>query len=181
MYRGWVPKKLLNEEQLLAFISEAKKLNNFWSSLLLFIAYTGCRVSEAVSLRWENIDLNEGVALIWRSKGERSRRVPLKHDLVKLLSERRRDEGWVWPSKRNKNSHINVRSVHYRVKKIGERIGVKDMHPHVLRHTVASLLLAKGVPPTVVRDLLGHASLAVTDVYSHTYPKQLRAAINVLP
>ncbi len=179
-YRGWVPKKVLTEEQYIAFIEEARKLNQYWSSLLLFIAYSGCRVSEAASLRWEHVDLKEGMALIWRSKANKSRRVPIKPEVVRLLKERAKDRGWVWPSKRGEG-HVSERAIHYRVRKIGERIGVPDLHPHVLRHTVATLMLTKGVSPAVVRDLLGHSTLAITDVYSHAYPKQLKRAVSVLP
>jgi len=185
MASKWVPKLILTEEQWEAFVEEAKKLDDYWASLLLFIAYTGCRVSEAATLLWERVNFETREALIWRSKRGKSRYVPLHPIVIKYLNKIKPKEprGWVWPSrkpKRTKRGHVSTRAIEYKIKEIGERIGVRNLHPHALRHTVASLMLAKGVDPPTVRDILGHSSLQVTDIYSHAYPEARKRAIMVL-
>ena len=59
--------------------------------------------------------------------------------------------------------------------------GVRRIRFHDLRHTCASLLLAQGVPPQVVMDVLGHSQLSITmDLYSHVMPTALRAAADAM-
>jgi integrase len=59
--------------------------------------------------------------------------------------------------------------------------GVRRIRFHDLRHTCASLLLAQGVPPRVVMDVLGHSQLAMTtDLYSHVMPTALREAADAM-
>lgn len=59
--------------------------------------------------------------------------------------------------------------------------GVRRIRFHDLRHTCASLLLAQGVPPRVVMEVLGHSQLAITmDLYSHVMPTALREAADAI-
>jgi integrase len=58
-----------------------------------------------------------------------------------------------------------------------QKSGVRRIRFHELRHTCASLLLAQGVPPRVVMDVLGHSQLSITmNLYSHVMPSALRDA-----
>ena len=58
-----------------------------------------------------------------------------------------------------------------------QKSGVRRIRFHDLRHTCASLLLAQGVPPRAVMDVLGHSQLSITmDLYSHVMPSALRDA-----
>jgi integrase/recombinase XerD len=183
----WVPKEFLPEEDFKRFCERAKEENLFWSSLLLFLAFTGCRVSEAVKLKWEDINFKDSVARIWKSKGQRSRWVPLKDEVLQLLQKRREallkkmkeqeiQQKYVWPGR---NGHITRLAVYRKVQKIGQELGIK-IHPHTLRHTFLTLLINKGVPIHVVKEIAGHSSLAVTGVYLHTSPTQLKKAVEVI-
>ena len=57
------------------------------------------------------------------------------------------------------------------------RAGIEDFHIHDLRHTCAAWLVSAGVPLTEVRDLLGHASVVMTERYAHLSPDNVRAAV----
>jgi integrase len=62
-----------------------------------------------------------------------------------------------------------------------QQSGVRRIRLHDLRHTCASLLLAQGVPPRVVMDVLGHSQLSITmDLYSHVMPSALRDAADAM-
>ena len=176
----WVPKDFLSEEEWRKFCERARKETLYWHSLLLFLAFTGCRVSEACKLKWDDINFDESIARIWKSKGGRSRWVPLNKEVKELLKEWRKsnESVYVWPSKRG-SGHIVPSAVYKKVRKIGEELGLK-IHPHTLRHTFATLLLNKGTQVHVVKELLGHSSLGVTGRYLHIASHQLKEAVEKL-
>ena len=148
--------------------------------LVQFLADTGCRVGEAIRLRWEDINESDGmmVATIWESKNGESRSIPLTKRLVKMLSEMDRDRAGAGPFAR-----INQDSFNREWQIVRQRLGKDDdqqLVPHALRHTCASRLVQRGVEILTVQKLLGHKSLAMTMRYSHLAPKTLRSAISVL-
>ena len=61
-----------------------------------------------------------------------------------------------------------------------KRVGVEDFRIHDLRHTCAAWLVSAGVPLSEVRDLLGHASVTMTEKYAHLAPENVRAAVTML-
>ena len=72
-------------------------------------------------------------------------------------------------------------SIYDCMKVLGKRIGVPELTVHMLRHTVASLLLEAGENPKIVQELLGHSSICITmDIYSHVIPGMKVHAINRL-
>ena len=155
-------------------------------ALLEFMYATGCRVSEAVGTNLEDIDLEEKVVRLM-GKGSKQRLVPLgsyaRNSVVVYLNagrgelERRStakvpERRALFMNKRGKR--ISRQSVWEIVKTAGERAGItKPLHPHTLRHSFATHLIQGGADVRTVQELLGHASVTTTQIYTHVSPEAL--------
>ena len=140
------------------------KYPEYWL-LVLCMEKMGLRVSEAVGLRAEHINVEEGTILI-TGKGEVQRYVyppPKLLDLLKAFTEQRSlTSGLLFPSPHNSLVPVSTDTVRYHMRKI-----VPHAHPHMLRHSYASKVYNRsGGDLRAVQELLGHASIATTSVYS---------------
>ena len=172
--------------------------------LWVFLVTTGLRLGEALALRWSDIDMKEGQAMVRRAvqrqrgaglvfvepKSARSRRtVPIPPETIEILKEQResnnrdrRKAGDLWhendlafPNPAGGPRDSAYRSISFHVAL--ERAGLPRMRLHDLRHTAATHLLTKHVHPKVVQDLLGHSTIAITlDTYSHVMPALAKEA-----
>jgi integrase len=163
----------------------------------------GLRRGEALGLRWQYVDLERrtltvnqtlqrvnGKLRFLEPKTERSRRtisIPdivvaslhlhRKHQLEERLANgpHWQDLGLVFATR--VGTPLEPRNVHRDFKRILTKAGVPDQRFHDLRHAAASLLLAQGVSPRVVMELLGHSRISITmDTYSHVVPSLMREA-----
>lgn len=151
------------------------------AALLEFLYSTGCRVSEAVGLDLVHLDLEEGAALV-TGKGSRQR--------ITLLGEAARKAVNVWLLDRSelvKGStgavFLNLRGTRLTrvgawgiVKRAAERAGIPAdrVSPHVLRHSAATHMVEGGADLRAVQEMLGHASLSTTEVYTRISPGYLQ-------
>lgn len=152
-------------------------------TLILCALYLGLRVSELVCLRAENVDVEGGIVNVIAGKGDKDRNLPLalklKEPLGWWLCGRR--DGWVFPSPRFRGRHLSARWVQLAIKAAAARAGLaKRVTPHVLRHSFATNLLHKGADLREVQELLGHSSVAITEIYTHVLPDRLRGAVDRL-
>jgi len=142
----------------------------------------GLRVSELVSLDIEDIDLRNGYIRCF-GKGSKERVVPLGSHASEALTEyinksRPQLAGEYRPSALflNKNgTRLTRQSCWKIVKKYAEKAGIKEIYPHFLRHSFASHLLANGADLRAVQELLGHANIATTQIYTHVTKDKLKA------
>lgn len=141
------------------------------------LLYTGARVGEVLSMRWENIDFERGV---WSkqasaTKQNRDHHVPLTEEALSLLRARRKATNgeWAFPARYSPTGHLTTIRVFW--KQVCKRAGIPDCHIHDLRHTFASLAARQGVPLQVVGGLLGHSDHKTTNRYLHLYDDPLRA------
>lgn len=140
--------------------------------LLLEVLYSsGLRVSEAVALNWDDVNLDGKYLIVRDGKGGKSRQAPLSTRAVMLLRQyrdRRRDGSpWVFQSQFKRR--MSKESIERTMRVLGERAGLRDrLTPHRLRHSLATHLLAAGVPIDVVQHILGHESIKTTTVYART-------------
>ncbi|MFQ5623027.1 MAG: tyrosine-type recombinase/integrase [Paracoccaceae bacterium] len=126
-------------------------------------ALTGLRIGEVLSLKWEHVDLGSGiVALPMTKTGARTLTFPAP--VMALLANAERVGDFVIFG-RYPNKPLNYRAVHKVWKCVRERAGVTNARIHDLRHTVATKAAASGVGAHVVRDLLGHKTLAMANLY----------------
>ncbi len=143
--------------------------------------FMGLRISEIVSLRAEHLDLDGGQALVYQGKGSKDRYVPLRDDLVAelraWLGDRR--DGIVFASPRG--GELLPRTFYGAIRKLAAAARImKRVSPHTCRHSFASRLVQRGTDIVTVRDLLGHSSIAVTQVYLHADATKLKAAVERL-
>jgi len=158
---------------------------NWLREVVTFAVLTGMRRGEITHLKWSDIDLSKRVIHLqtsetFRTKQGKRRTIPLSDTAFYLLKSREGKspaeyvftlndqpifEGWV--------THLFKRYV--RDAGLDERL-----HFHSLRHTFASWLVQDGVSIYEVQKLLGHSSIAVTQVYSHLQPEQLHDTVNRL-
>ncbi len=159
-----------------------------------FLAVTGCRRGEALGLRWRDLDLDAGRAIIVQTvvgsraisetKTDRGRRtIALDDTTIAALREHRRaqnaerllmrtayeDHDLVFC--REDGTPIWPRSLTRAFARIVNTANLPQIRLHDLRHTHATLALQAGVHPKVVQERLGHATISITlDVYSHAIP-----------
>jgi len=135
---------------------------------------SGLRVGELVNLNLQDLDLREGLVKVVSGKGGKSRIVPVGKYARTALSEwlpRRRervdsDETALFVNRFGKR--LSVRGVQKRLRGWGKRLGFdQSLYPHLLRHSFASHLLEASGDLRAVQELLGHADIATTQIYTH--------------
>jgi len=169
------PMRLLDNESLSPFQAWRDRL-------ILEILYGGgLRVSELVSLNYGMVDLSSGVARIL-GKGNKERLCPLGSVatacLNKFLTEFASQTGYDDPVVVNDRfKRINARAVQLMIKKYLALADLPlDMSPHKIRHSYATHLLNNGADLRLVQELLGHASLSTTQIYTHVDLARLKEA-----
>ncbi|MCX8095064.1 MAG: tyrosine recombinase XerC [Caldisericia bacterium] len=177
-----IDKKLptfLTEEEVVKLINypNDKTLIGFRDKLILIFLYsTGMRVSEIVSLKVSQLNLEKGEVII-TGKG--------KKDRVIFLTEELKDMIKVYLNKRKKNSNVlfinrngkplTDKGIRLLVEKYAKKvIPYKKVTPHTLRHTFATHLLTNGADLRVVQELLGHTKLSTTQIYTHLTKENLK-------
>lgn len=134
---------------------------------------SGLRLSELVSLDWSMLDRNEGTVRVV-GKGSKTRLVPVGRKALEALLEWQgrcaelpgRDLQAVFLNQHGRR--LSARSVQLRVRQAGIAQGVATrVHPHALRHSFASHVLQSSGDLRAVQEMLGHASISTTQVYTH--------------
>lgn len=129
---------------------------------------TGARVSELCSMNIENIDFSEGTIRVL-GKGNKERMVLLTVPAMNAIVEYikfRPAEGPLFLSRRNKR--LSPLTVQRTVRAVAKRAGITSkVTPHALRHSFATHMLERGADVRVLQELLGHANLATTQIYTH--------------
>ena len=144
---------------------------------------TGCRISEMTAVRWGEIDFDRGT-LIVTGKGSKDRLVILGRPARAALSELRRKTEEIDPSLAADSADVfrsksmiraSPRFVERRMKRYLAEAGLPtDVTPHKLRHSFATHLLDAGADLRSVQEMLGHASLSTTQIYTHVSIERLR-------
>ncbi|MBX3285426.1 MAG: tyrosine recombinase [Actinobacteria bacterium] len=143
---------------------------------------SGLRVAELCGLRREDLSLDRGQARVW-GKGSKQRVVPLSEPAVGAL------RSWLDDGRRvlaAEGAPADVVFVNQRgnpltprdCRRILDRRSLEPTHPHALRHTFATHLLDGGADLRAVQELLGHADLATTQIYTHVSRERLRAVFD---
>lgn len=152
-------------------------------ALLAVLYATGCRASETTSLRLRNVRLDEGYARVV-GKGDKERMVslnPVARAAIEAYLQHERcqmsgpgGDDWLFVTRTGKRlSRITVWNL---VKKYAARIGCSStVSPHTLRHSFATHMLAGGAEIRALQEMLGHASISTTQIYTHVEHSRLKA------
>lgn len=165
-----VPSKLpetLNIEDIFKIIDVIDNLRDVVIIELLFA--TGIRRNELTTLKVSSIDFNEGTIKVY-GKGSKERIIPVHPKVMDKLSkyvELIKSE-WLFPSPRNKKTHISSRQINSIIKKWAEEAGLghKNITPHKFRHTFGASLFDNGADIKSIQDMLGHSSIDTTNIYA---------------
>ncbi|HSE30995.1 MAG TPA: site-specific tyrosine recombinase XerD [Pyrinomonadaceae bacterium] len=141
---------------------------------------TGFRVSEVVSLRQSDVDLQAGL-VVCHGKGSKERRVPLGKSAIHWLQQYMTVKA---AYAKQHSLHVfvhhgkpfNRHTIWAMIKRYSERLGIKNVSPHTLRHSFATHLLQHGADSRSVQALLGHSDISTTQIYTHITDVHLRSA-----
>ncbi|NNE41266.1 MAG: tyrosine recombinase [Marinicaulis sp.] len=152
-------------------------------AMLEVLYASGLRVSELVSLSQSNIQRDENILLV-RGKGDKERIVPLTARAVVAIDEylavrSAKNAPWLFPS-RSAQGHITAARFAQLLKALASKAGisVQKVSPHKLRHAFATHLLEGGADLRSVQQLLGHADITTTQIYTHIAQDRARRLVN---
>ena len=154
-------------------------------TVLTLLAMTGIRLSELTGLDVADVDLERGCLRVL-GKGRKERLVPLNPPARRAVEEWLRERPRPRPGcpalfLSRDGGRISHRTVQYLLRKAVKRLGLDPrISPHKLRHTFATLLYGEAVELRDIQELLGHASVATTAIYTHTNVDRMRAAVEKL-
>ena len=178
----------LETEEVLKLLDAAKD-DPRMSAMLEVLYASGLRVSELITLKVSMLEKNPDSAfglMPWLKvigKGNKERIAPLNQSALKALREYlplRPDakSPWLFPSSKNK-SYITRQGFAQLLKQLAIDAGIdpEKVSPHVLRHSFATHLLNNGMDLRNLQELLGHADIATTQIYTHVAKERLEAAV----
>ena len=180
--KGLYLPKFLNQsemDQLLAAPDVSTETGVRDRALLELMYACGLRVSEAVNVKLGDIDIEGGI-LTTTGKGSKTRRVPVGSSAVEwvnsYLSIRRKKENieiqnlFVTPA----GMPLNRGLIFELVREYGRKAGLQDISPHTLRHSFATHLVQNRADIRSVQQMLGHADISTTQIYTHMTDAHLR-------
>jgi len=175
------------EAELSEAASDAMHATRRLHALVELLYATGLRVSELVSLP-VSVALRDDRFFVVKGKGDKERMVPLSEKARKAtrawLVERNRDprdaaSGWLFPAS-SESGYLSRQVFARDLKGLAARAGISaaKISPHVLRHAFASHLLQNGADLRAVQQLLGHADISTTQIYTHVLEERLVRLVN---
>ncbi|MEM9990596.1 MAG: tyrosine-type recombinase/integrase [Bacteroidota bacterium] len=172
----------LSLEEELAFIKQAYQESGRTGLMMQTLLETGCRVSEFIELRVEDVSFEERLITIHKGKGGRRREVPIREDLAKQLKIHiaNRKAGSLFKSRQKPYKYTRQR-IGQIVRDIAQKANIrKRIYPHLLRHTVATKLLNMGMDIAQVQKFLGHQDIATTQLYAVMQTATLRKKFDAI-
>ncbi len=170
--RNKLPRALDADKTARLFEFEAKTARGKRDLAMLELFYgSGVRLAELVGIDLKHLDLRGGFVTV-TGKGNKVRRVPLGRPCIVAIENWLAERGPVdykAPLFTGRGERrINPRTVQQRLKRLGgAQLGSNVLHPHMLRHSFASHLLESSGDLRAVQELLGHADIATTQIYTH--------------
>ncbi len=179
-----LPKTLTEEEveALLGAPNVSEPLGHRDRAMLELLYATGLRVTELISLKQSQVNLNQGVLRIV-GKGDRERLIPLGEESQRWLNDfiegprleilLERQTEYLFPTRRG--DRMTRQAFWHIIKRYALKANIQDgLSPHSLRHAFATHLLNHGADLRVVQMLLGHSDLSTTQIYTHVARERMK-------
>ncbi len=177
--------KSLTEEEVIALLGAptvSDPLGHRDRTMLEVLYATGLRVSELVNLKYQQVNLNQGVIRVV-GKGNRERLIPLGEESVRWLADfvrgprveilLERQTEYLFPTRRG--DRMTRQAFWHIIKRYAKKAAIaKELSPHTLRHAFATHLLNHGADLRVVQMLLGHSDLSTTQIYTHVARERMK-------
>ena len=167
---------VLTKEEVRSLLYAIPRLK---SRVLVTLFYaSGLRVSEALHLRVEDLEIKDAIAWVRSGKGGKDRMVILgEHlvtDLAKYLKKAKIRSGYLFPGSNGKP--LTARNAQQIVARAAKKARLtKNVTPHTLRHSFATHLREAGNDLRMIQELLGHASIQTTEIYTHVSAEEKRS------
>ncbi len=166
---------VITKEEIQKIIHSAKTQKS--KLIILFLYSTGIRVSELVSLKIEDIDLNSNKGIV-KGKGDKQRQIYIGKDisgqLKNYLDNRQKNSPYVFDNNKNPPIPLTTRNIQKIIKSAVKNAGInKKVSPHTLRHSFATHHLQSGTDIRKIQILLGHSRIDTTQIYINLSNKDL--------
>ncbi len=170
---------VLTKQEIKSMIKAVK--NKKHRLLIEFLYSSGLRVSEAVKIKIDDIDLDEKIGRVVSGKGKKDRLIILSTNLIdhirgylKKRDKKNRKSEYLFDVK-NPEKHLSIRQAQKIIKKSAQKAGInKRVFCHALRSSFATHLLESGVDIRVIQELLGHANLQTTQRYTKVSTEEIK-------
>jgi integrase/recombinase XerD len=165
---------VLSKEEIKKLLSS---FSNQKSKLIASLIYAvGLRVSELVNLKITDLNFGEKVGFVRQAKGKKDRPFNIPEFLIedlKLYAEQQKKEKqeFLFSGRKGKLSTRNIQKI---ISTTSKRCGLEKVHPHTLRHSFATHLLENDIDIRKIQELLGHADLSTTQIYTHVSTEELK-------
>jgi integrase len=173
--------RYLNEDEIKRFVTVLAKYReiNQRANLFMVLLFTGCRVGEAMTMRWRDLDLQRGIWTKPPGKTKKVHIIPLYPQAVALLASMREkaksDATWVFPGAKP-GEHI-ARPWDFWTQ-VRDEAQLENVRVHDLRHTFASIAAnTNKVSLHTVSALLGHSSISMTQRYAHLFDATMKSGV----
>jgi len=169
-------------KKLLAAIDRSTAIGARYYALLMLLLDTGLRVSEAVKIKMNDVDLKHGLITVL-GKGQKERVVPFskltRKELTRYIHNVRshldcKDSPYLFPA--GSGEYVSISSVQQFIRRLAKEAGLNGVKcsPHIFRHTFATQAIANGANVFAVKEIMGHASLQTTLKYTHLQISDLK-------
>lgn len=179
MFREESRDRFLQPGELKAFFDALALEEGLFKDFFLVALLTGARRSNVQAMRWDELDLTQGVWRIPETKGGMAVIVPLVTPVVNILAARAgasKGSPWVFPGRRRNGEHLKEPKGAW--KRILKRAKLTDLRPHDLRRSLGSYMAGQNISLTIIGRALGHKSTAATMIYSRLALDPVRAAVD---
>ena len=169
-----------NERKKLLTACRESKNKDLYLAVVLSLS-TGARRMEIWSLKWSDVNLEEGILIFEKTKNDQRRSVPISGHALDLLKKKNKKRflasPLIFPSSVDPSKPFDFRRPFMMALKSSQ---IKHLRWHDLRHTAASYMVQSGVSLKIVGEILGHRDLSVTQRYAHLSPEHLRESISII-